>query len=335
MNTEPALSDTTGENLPLVQVGSRELADPSFYRLADVPPELEWFANLANAHTRRAYRNDVGGFMAFFGMKDHAQFRTVTRAHLLAWRGDLEGRGHSGATIRRKLAALASLFDHLCESNAVTHNPVRGVKRPKAETAEGKTPALADGQARRLLEAPPADTLKGKRDRAILAVLLYHGLRREELCKLKVRDLQARQGVTHLRVHGKGGKLRFVPAHPAALARIDDYLEAAGHGGEAPGALFRPVRNPRGGGRLDVALSPGKVDACVVRFYCRQLGLGENGAGFGPHALRATAATHALEHQADITKVQEWLGHANISTTRGYDRRRTRPEESPTFRMAY
>lgn len=322
--------------LPLVAVGGRELADPSFYRLADVPPELEWFANIANAHTRRAYRNDVAGFMTFFGMKDHEQFRTVTRAHLLAWRGDLEGRGHSGATIRRKLAALASLFDHLCESNAVTHNPVRGVKRPKAETAEGKTPALADGQARRLLEAPPADSLKGKRDRAILAVLLYHGLRREELCKLKVRDLQSRQGITHLRVHGKGGKLRFVPAHPAALARINDYLEAAGHGGEAAGALFRPMKNPRGqGNRLDVAISPGKVDACVVRFYCRQLGIGENGAGFGPHAMRATAATHALDHGADITKVQEWLGHADISTTRGYDRRRTRPEDSPTFRMAY
>lgn len=275
------------------------------------------------------------GSWRFSGLKDHNQFRTVTRAHLLAWRGDLEGHGHSGATIRRKLAALASLFDHLCESNAVTHNPVRGVKRPRAETAEGKTPALADGQARRLLEAPVADTLKGKRDRAILAVLLYHGLRREELSKLRVRDLQGPQGTTHLRVHGKGGKVRFVPAHPAALARINDYLEAAGHGTDAAGPLFRPLKNPRGGGRLDVALSPGKIDSAVVRFYCRQLGIGENGTGYGPHACRATAATHALDHGADIAKVQKWFGHSNIATTRGYDRRRSRPEDSPTFRMAY
>ena len=51
--------------------------------------------------------------------------------------------------------------------------------------------------------------------------------------------------------------------------------------------------------------------------------------------LRATAATNALDHQADIAKVQEWLGHANIATTRIYDHRRTRPEDSPTFKVAY
>ncbi|MFC6951171.1 tyrosine-type recombinase/integrase [Paraburkholderia dipogonis] len=57
--------------------------------------------------------------------------------------------------------------------------------------------------------------------------------------------------------------------------------------------------------------------------------------GFGVHSLRATAATNALEHEADIARVQEWLGHANIATTRIYDRRRSRPEDSPTFRVAY
>jgi len=54
-----------------------------------------------------------------------------------------------------------------------------------------------------------------------------------------------------------------------------------------------------------------------------------------PHVLRATAATNALDHQADIAKVQEWLGHANISTTRIYDHRKTRPEDSPTFKVNY
>jgi site-specific recombinase XerD len=53
------------------------------------------------------------------------------------------------------------------------------------------------------------------------------------------------------------------------------------------------------------------------------------------HSLRATAATNALDHEADIAKVQEWLGHANIATTRIYDRRRSRPEDSPTFKVAY
>jgi integrase/recombinase XerD len=57
--------------------------------------------------------------------------------------------------------------------------------------------------------------------------------------------------------------------------------------------------------------------------------------GFGPHALRATAITNALENNADLEKVQEWVGHANVSTTRLYDRRQARTEESPTFRVVY
>ena len=75
------------------------------------------------------------------------------------------------------------------------------------------------------------ETLKGRRDRAILSVLLYHGLRREELCALKVRDIHGRRGVLHLRVHGKGGRLRYLPLHPGTAELVTDYLEAAGHGG--------------------------------------------------------------------------------------------------------
>jgi site-specific recombinase XerD len=56
---------------------------------------------------------------------------------------------------------------------------------------------------------------------------------------------------------------------------------------------------------------------------------------FGTHSLRARAATNALDHEADIAKVQEWLGHANIATTRLYDRPKSRPEDSPTFEVQY
>ena len=115
-----------------------------------------------------------------------------------------------GRIVRHRLAALSSLFEHLCESNAVTHNPVKGVKRPPVENYEGKTPALGDHQARVLLEAPDGVSLKGKRDRAILATLLYHALRREELCKLTVKDFRhERRGVAHLKVLGKGSKTRY------------------------------------------------------------------------------------------------------------------------------
>src|SRR6516225_5214682 len=117
-------------------------------------------------------------------------FRIVTRAHIIAWRDDLMRRGLGGGTIRHRLASVASLFDYLCEKNAVTHNPAKGVERPKTESGEGKTPALADHQARKLLGAPQDDSLRSKRDRAILSTLLFHALRRDELTKLKVKDFR-------------------------------------------------------------------------------------------------------------------------------------------------
>jgi integrase/recombinase XerD len=309
------------------------LTAPEFQRLAEVPPEAQWFANLTSAQTRRAYKSDIQAFMLFTGIVQPEEFRSVARGHVLAWRADLEKQGLSGATIRRKLAALASLYDYLCDCNAVTHNPVKGVKRPPVDSYEGKTPALGDAQARALLDAPPADTLKGKRDRAILSVLLFHALRREELTKLLVKDFsQERRGVPHLRVQGKGGKLRYIPAHAHSLRLVSEYLVAAGHGQELDGPLFRPIRNPRGG-QTAMALTPGGVYSSVVVHYMKQVGI--SGDNMGPHALRATAATNALEHQADIAKVQEWLGHASISTTRVYDRRGSKPEDSPTFRVSY
>ena len=311
----------------------RLLTAVRFQQLADVPPEIEWFANLANKSTRRAYENALQDFMRFTGIARPEEFRQVTRAHVIAWRDDLVRRVLSGMTIRHRLAALSSLFEYLCEKNTVTHNPVKGVKRPPVESYEGKTPALGDHQARALLDAPNSVSLKGKRDRAMLATLLYHALRREELCKLSVKDFRhERRGVAHLKVFGKGSKTRYVPLHPAASGLIVDYLEAAGHGAEDVGALFRPLRNHgKGvdGGSVSKAITADAVYK-IVRAYSGALGF-----QIGVHALRATAATNALDHQADIAKVQEWLGHANIATTRIYDHRKTRPEDSPTFKVAY
>jgi len=312
-----------------VIVKTRLLTAAEFQHLADVPPEVEWFQNIRNPNTKRAYENAVKDFVLFTGIKRPEEFRLVTPAHVIAWRDDLGERILGGTTIRHRLAALSSLFQYLCDKNAVTHNPVKGVKRPKNEGDEGKTSALGDDQARKLLVAPDDETLKGLRDRAILATLLYHALRREELCKLTVKDFKhERRGVAHLKVSGKGEKTRYVPLHPAAGGLILEYLKVVGHGENDTGALFRPVRNNRTG-RLDKAITPDGIYR-LVRKYSALLGF-----EIGAHALRATAATNALDHEADIAKVQEWLGHANISTTRIYDHRKTRPEDSPTFKVSY
>ena len=317
----------TDELVPVNE--ERRLTAAAFQVLAEVPAEVEWFANLGNKATRRAYENALKDFMRFTGIVRPDEFRNVTRAHVIAWRDDLVRRALSGMTLRHRLAALSSLFEYLCEKNAVTHNPVKGVKRPRVESEEGKTPALGDHQARRLLDAPDGVSLKSKRDRALLATLLYHALRRDELCRLKVKDFRhERRGVAHLKVFGKGGKTRYVPLYPAASGLIVDYLEAAGHGADDTGALFRPIHNHRADGQAKAITADGVYK--IVRGYSAALGF-----EIGAHALRATAATNALDHQADIAKVQEWLGHANIATTRIYDHRKTRPEDSPTFKVAY
>ncbi|WP_155497270.1 tyrosine-type recombinase/integrase, partial [Pseudomonas syringae group genomosp. 3] len=160
---------------------------------------------------------------------------------------------------------------------------------------------------------------------ALLAVLL----RREEAALLQVSDIQDRRGIQHLKVHGKGGKVRYLPLHPVAAGRIHQYLESSGHHlAERKVPLFIPLR-----GKLTGAGITANGIYTVVTAYAKEAGI--EVAGLGVHGLRATAATNALEHEADIAKVQLWLGHANISTTKIYDRRESRPEDSPTYKVKY
>ena len=105
----------------------------------------------------------------------------------------------------------------------------------------------------------------------------------------------------------------------------DGHLEAAGHASDDAGPLFPPLHRNRAG-TDGCGLAPDAVYK-LVRGHSAALGF-----QIGAHALCATAA---LAHQADIARVQKWLGHANIATTRLYDHRKTRPEDSPTFKVSY
>ena len=170
------------------------------------------------------------------------------------------------------------------------------MKRPAANGSEGVTPALGDAYARKLVEALPVDTLKGVRDRAILATLLHHGICREELCRLRVRDIQDRQGVRHFGVKGKRDKVRLIPVHVAAQRLIEEYLAMAGHADGASGPVFRPVTNNRTG-ELDRLLDPNSVYRNIVRKYGLEAGICTEATTLRVHSLRATAATNALSHE--------------------------------------
>src|SRR2546422_4422430 len=78
--------------LPPPALLPRALSTAQFQTLAEVPPEIEWFANLTNANTRRAYEQDINDFMAFAGLRQPTEFRDVMRAHVIAWREQLVGQ---------------------------------------------------------------------------------------------------------------------------------------------------------------------------------------------------------------------------------------------------
>src|SRR4051794_37840446 len=137
------MSDTTDQLPTEIAPTGRLLTAAEFHRLADVPPEVEWFANLSNPHTRRVYENAVKDFMRFTGIMRPEEFRIVTRAHVIAWRDDLVRRGLGGSTIRNRLASIASLFEYLCEKNAVTHNPVKASSGRSRKAAKARRQPLA------------------------------------------------------------------------------------------------------------------------------------------------------------------------------------------------
>jgi len=135
-----------------------------------------------------------------------------------------------------------------------------------------------------LLQAPDGWTLKGVCDQAILAVLLYHGLRREEAAHLTTSDLQDRRGIKNLQGRGKGGKTRYLPLHPVSAERIHAYLGEPG-----PGPLFRSIR----GRTTGTGICPDGIYKVVAQ-WAKAADI--HIEGLGVHGLRATTAANALEH---------------------------------------
>ena len=329
----------------------RILTRQEFQHLATVPPIIAFIKNIACLQTQRSYLNDIRQFSEFVGIQHPDDYRQVKRAHAIAWRDHLQAEGYlvkakngeepirksySATTIRRKLAALSQLFNFYCNCNSVDFNPIAGITRPKHNRTEGKTPAISDEQMKQLLDAPPTDTLKGIRDRAIIATLGYHGLRRAEVVALLVRQYSRRGGIKHFEVHGKGGKVRYVPVHQGAQALIDSYLHKAGHQEELDEPLFRPITNNSTAAGLRKPLNPNSIYSDVVMRYAREVGITLDTHGFCVHSMRVTAATNAKEHGASRRQVQQWLGHADPRTTELYlvDRQQ-RAEESPSYKVQY
>ena len=229
----------------------------------------------------------------------------------------LAERGLAPRTVARKLAALRACFRVLTEHGVTTANPADLLASPKLPQRLPR--ALKPADVALLLDKIPASTPLELRDRALFELAYACGLRAEELVDLDLGsvDFDGEQ----VRVEGKGGKTRFVPAGEHALRAVRAYLERARpalDAGDAEPALFLSKTGRR--------LSTSDVRR-RLRSWARTAAA--QGA-VHPHALRHSFATHLLEGGADLRAIQALLGHASISTTQVYTR-----VESARLRAAY
>jgi len=278
----------------------------------------------ASAHTVRAYQTDLEQFIASIAT---GQGRKPSQVDVVAFTTDavrsfmaeLHDRGASRSSSGRRLAALRSFARYLVREELISDDPTALVGAPRKQ--QHLPTHLATKEMDRLLNAPDALTIAGRRDRAILELFYASGLRLSELVDLDLGDLNL--GGRIARVRGKGGKERLVPFNRATADALREMLTdvpplTAVAGGRASDArrfrrqtvtrhpLFLNLR----GGRLTTR----SVDR-VVRRYVREAAIAQ---GISPHALRHTFATHLLQAGADLRAIQELLGHARLSTTQRY-----------------
>src|SRR5262249_35897681 len=168
-----------------------------------------WLQKSMSPHTHRAYRRDLAQFLAFLGHPagHYKELLRTLPGHVTAWRDSLTQAGRADLTITRKVTALRSLFTYLANYGFKGANPAHPdfVKTP-AHPREGKTVGLAPRDCRKLLDAPPADTPVGLRDRALLAVLAFSACRVDELTKIRVGHLKNDGEHRIVELQGKGKK---------------------------------------------------------------------------------------------------------------------------------
>jgi integrase/recombinase XerD len=295
-----------------------------------------WLTRSPSAETRNGYARDLGQFLRFAAIPEGSweQLARIRPSLIAAWRDTLLARGLTNTAVSRKLTVLRSLFSYLQTYGYTGANPADTtfVAAP-AVPRDGKTVGLTPEDCRRLLDAPASDTPEGIRDRAMLGVLAFGGLRVGELCRLRITDYKSSGGHRLLEVRGKGGKERRVPLHPEAVERIEVWLDWTDLR-ESTGALFRPTKTARARGRdgfSEKPLSRRAVQYLVTR-YVRRLGLDTN---VTVHSFRVTALTTARERGADIVDLQDFAGHADPRTTLTYIRNRDRLSRSPAYVLKY
>jgi site-specific recombinase XerD len=264
--------------------------------------------SLRSFESQRSYRHSIDEFVAWYCS---APRLSLNKSVVLRYRLHLEDRHLAAGTINVRLAAVRRLAYEAADSGLLSADLAAGIRRVKGVKKLGCRLGnwLSVEQARVLWQLPDPDTLKGKRDRAIVAVLLGCGLRRRELTELTTEHFQRRE--EHWAIVdliGKGGHVRTVPVLTWVKQAVDDWLVAAR---VADGRLFRRVCRT---GTIWGEEMTEKVVWHVVKQYAGKLGVSK----LAPHDLRRSCARLCHNAGGELEQIQFLLGHVSVQTTEKY-----------------
>jgi integrase/recombinase XerD len=250
------------------------------------------------------------------------------RQNIEAFRAELINAKMKPTTVALKLTVVRRFYQSAKDRQLILHNPAAGVKPPTDRRIKNQKKSLTSGHAERLLEAlPPADTLKGKRDRAVIGLMMLEGLRRVELHRANDEDIEKDLLGSRLLVHGKI-RDRYKYPRRDTMEVLMEYLE---HRGPIPTELDQDGRtvtplicNIIKGGKIGTRISRIGLNY-IVDGYLNRAGIKREMVSC--HALRHTFGTLLYQETKDLRAVQDELGHANINSTAvyadsGHDRER-------------
>lgn len=239
----------------------------------------------------------------------------LDRDDLVSYRAHL-AETYAQSTAARMWAVVRRLLDEAVQRGLLSTNPAEGIRGFKAGEDESPHRALKREEAKALLEAINRSTVLGKRDYALLMLLLRTGIRRAEVVALTIGDLTMEQGY-HVAIirHGKGNKRGLAKLSVEVRQTIEDYLEVADRACAAPEApLFVSLR--KGDHPQEKPLHPNQVER-IVKQRAQAVGI-----AMSPHGMRASFITLAFEGGANLALVQDGARHKDPRTTKRYQKRR-------------
>lgn len=276
-------------------------------------PDLEYskaavLDSLRSSESQRSYRRSIDDFVRWYCSEPRLSFN---KAVVTRYRIHLEDQRLAPGTINVRLAAVRRLAYEAADTGLLSPELAAGIRRVKGSKKLGFRLGnwLTVDEARALWQLPSAYTLKGKRDRAILAVLPGCGLRRGELIELTFDHLQRREDHWAIvDLVGKAGHVRTVPMPDWVKETIDDWLNEAD---VKQGRLFRCVC--RKGAVWGTEMTE-KVVWHVVKEYAERLGVSK----LAPHDLRRSCARLCHSAGGELEQIQFLLGHVSVQTTEKY-----------------